>query len=215
MKKHTLTPLLLLGLLLPAFASAALPSQDVIDRVKSHMEVLKANPDSQGDLDALFAEIKQITHEYGFEGTAWVAYHDPVLLESFIKPEFMGLENTAIPLLSLANGEGELMSMLTELARAQVVIHMNPMDRRHVAILKEGAKASSVNLDGERMDQVISEAITAGIERGEADVEAALSVRTTIMLLERLRDILSEEGAAILIPLINRIISRLEVSGFE
>ena len=209
MKSKSLTSLLLLGLILPALTFAN-PSADTVKAVQKHIEALKENPESDAHLDSLMEEIESVTQTHGVKGAAWLAYKEPVLLEAFISPQSFGLENISVSLLEQATSKEELAEMIYALVLAQLYMELDPQREEHIEYLKEGASLSSVDLNDVELGQLVDQAVVAGVERGTAEVQAAHSEDSAaIRALIRVRMRLIAKGKDFLIPIIDRIISKL------
>lgn len=184
----TLKILLLISLFAPTVLMASKPSEEVVQRVQAAMEVLKTNPESEPELALIHQEIQRIMQEDGMEGIAWLAYKNPVMMEAFIRPESMGLENIAVSLLKQATTKEEMKDMLVVLVSAQIGSQIDPFADVNLALLKRGCGESSVAIDDSAMDQIISEALVLGAERGGSEVHAASfggSLRELLIALKR------------------------------
>ena len=210
MKLKSLTSLAFIALLLPALAFASRPSEDTVQSVQDRIQALKENPESEKDLDELVSYIETVPQEHGVDGVAWLAYQEPVLLEAFISPQSFGLENISISLLSHATDQEELTEMIYALVLAQLYMEQDPESRQHMEFYKEGVRRSAVSLSDTEIEQLVVQAVVASIEKGTAEVQAAHANHArAIRVLERIKAKLIAKGKTFLIPIIDRIISRL------
>lgn len=165
--------LLFIVLALPSWLLAVSPSDQLLRQVESSVQALFENPDSEKDLDVIKKALQAVMREDGMRGIAWLAYQHPVMLESFVTPESMGLENIAVSLLSLAESEGQMKAMLMALVGAQMGADLDPFAEEHMAILTRGCLESSAGIDQARVEQMISEVLVSAMESEELEVEAA------------------------------------------
>lgn len=154
-------------------ASASRISEETVHFVKARVSALVENSDSSMDEEQLSLMLQEITRKHGVEGIAWLGFKEPLILESFIASDSLGLHNIAVALLKQGSSEEEMAEMLLVLVEAQVRSGLDPFKEEHMEWLKEGCKASSISLSGELVDQLLSVALVNGIENGEAQVKSA------------------------------------------
>lgn len=184
-------------------------SSPLVEELKLAASALKQAPDSNDTREAFLKTFDKIYKQEGVEGIVWAGYLEPLVMEAMISPKCLGVENVAKLLLPQANDPEELLAMLTLLVRSQVITHMDPTEKDSLLFLKEGAQSASFELSEERLDQLLSEALVAGMEAGR-DVEAATFYNgLTLQQLIDLRDWLVEHGRLHWVPLLNKIISAL------
>lgn len=171
--KKTISTLLCILLFSSAIGLASKPSELTIQFVVDRVSALAENPESSLDEMQLAQALQDVTRQHGIEGIAWLGYKEPLILESNIAEDSLGLRNISVALLKQANSGEEMYQMLLALVSAQVRNSIDPFSEEHIAWLKEGCMASSIRDRDVLADQLIAEALVAGSELDETQVEAA------------------------------------------
>lgn len=170
----------LLLLAIPSFGVFGI-SEAIVERINLNVEQLEVDDSAEEPAEMILADFQKIISEDGILGIARLAFQNTVLLDTFIEEGSIGFENISVSMLKQANSETQMKEMLVTLVAAQVAAGIEVFTDWNIEVFEDGCESSSLNLNPERIEQLISEAMVVGLELGESEVRAATYSRYRVL----------------------------------